>query len=255
MSWHFSRALVAEYLEVSSWDGERSAQWNVTPMHGMCSSPAKTTARSRPSQSGMMYAHSTADLGAAVLTWYLEAFPAKTSALLAAALESPERNRVYGPKWLGSFARWDRATSSWRTPQCSLLAGLDEWSETWPRWGMMRTGACWALPTPALPTREKEFGFWPTPQASDSMRARMRVESFRKVHADSRGGRSYLGRILAHEEGLSQSAAFSEWLMGWPSGWTDCAPLGTDKFREWLHSHAAFFQHPHTMTVAGESNK
>ena len=28
-----------------------------------------------------------------------------------------------------------------------------------------------------------------------------------------------------------------EWLMGWPPGWTDLQPLGTDKFRQWLDSH------------------
>ena len=28
--------------------------------------------------------------------------------------------------------------------------------------------------------------------------------------------------------------AFSEWLMGWPVGWTDLKPLETDKFRKWL---------------------
>jgi hypothetical protein len=28
-----------------------------------------------------------------------------------------------------------------------------------------------------------------------------------------------------------------EWLMGWPIGWTDSKPLGTDRFRLWLNSH------------------
>ena len=28
-----------------------------------------------------------------------------------------------------------------------------------------------------------------------------------------------------------------EWLMGWPIGWTDLKPLGTDKFQQWLRSH------------------
>jgi hypothetical protein len=28
-----------------------------------------------------------------------------------------------------------------------------------------------------------------------------------------------------------------EWLMGWPLGWTDCAPLAMDKFRQWCASH------------------
>jgi hypothetical protein len=28
-----------------------------------------------------------------------------------------------------------------------------------------------------------------------------------------------------------------EWLMGWPLGWTDLKPLGTDKFRSWQQQH------------------
>lgn len=31
-----------------------------------------------------------------------------------------------------------------------------------------------------------------------------------------------------------------EWLMGWPVGWTDSKPLGTDRFRLWLNSHGIF---------------
>jgi len=31
--------------------------------------------------------------------------------------------------------------------------------------------------------------------------------------------------------------ALREWLMGWPIGWTACAPLATDRFRQWFDSH------------------
>ena len=33
-----------------------------------------------------------------------------------------------------------------------------------------------------------------------------------------------------------------EWLMGWPLGWTDCAPLETGRFLEWQHSHSSSFE-------------
>ncbi len=29
-----------------------------------------------------------------------------------------------------------------------------------------------------------------------------------------------------------------EWLMGWPIGWTDFAPLEMDKFQEWQRLHS-----------------
>ncbi len=237
MSWHFSQALVGAYLEGISSAGEQFVQSKETPMPQAFLSPDRMTAFSRLSLYGMTFAPLTADHGEAVLTWFLAASPAKTSVPPAAAPAWKEPVADCGRTWLGSFARWDHVSCSWRTPQCSLLADLDVFSATWPRWGMMRIGVCWALPTPELPTKENEFGFWPTPQASDSMRARMSVSSFKKVHADSRGGRSYLARILAHEEDLSQSAAFTEWLMSWPNGWTAYAALGTDRFRQWQLSH------------------
>lgn len=31
-----------------------------------------------------------------------------------------------------------------------------------------------------------------------------------------------------------------EWLMGWPIGWTDLRPLGTDKFQQWLRAHGGY---------------
>jgi len=68
--------------------------------------------------------------------------------------QAPEKERVSaesalasGLSTLASFARFDHDSSLWRTPQCSLLAGLDLFLETWPRWGLMQNGVCWELPT------------------------------------------------------------------------------------------------------------
>lgn len=72
-----------------------------------------------------------------------------------------------GLKCLGSLARFDLDTSSWKTHQFSLLGGLESFSETWPRWGMMRDGECWELSTPALHTNENESGLWRTPAAHE----------------------------------------------------------------------------------------
>jgi hypothetical protein len=37
--------------------------------------------------------------------------------------------------------------------------------------------------------------------------------------------------------GGSLNPTWVEWLMGWPLGWTDLKQSGTDKFRQWRHSH------------------
>ena len=40
------------------------------------------------------------------------------------------------------------------------------------------------------------------------------------------------------EQGLL-SPMWTEWLLGWPIGWTDLKPLATDKFQQWQLSHGA----------------
>lgn len=92
---------------------------------------------------------------------------AKTSALPEKVLESTGNDPACGLKWQESFAKYDPVTRSWRTRQHSLLGGLDAYSETWPKWGWMRAGACSALPTLARPICGSESGYWPTPTANN----------------------------------------------------------------------------------------
>jgi len=172
MSWHFSQALVAAYSAANSSGGLPSARssGSLTPQAFLCSDRMK--AFSRLSRFGMTCEPLTDDLGAGVLTWCLADSLAKTSAQPARAQESTESAAECGRTWHESFARWDRATLSWRTPQCSLLAGLDEFSETWPRWGMMRDGECSVQSMPVLRTSGTESGLSvPTPIAGDAKSA------------------------------------------------------------------------------------
>jgi hypothetical protein len=67
-----------------------------------------------------------------------------------------------------SFASYDHATASWRTSQLSLLEDLGEWSETWPRAGMTRSGTAYPLPPLAPLTDVTGSGLWPTPRAYSS---------------------------------------------------------------------------------------
>lgn len=142
---------------------------------------------------------------------------------------------ICGLKPSHAFALYDLVSRCWKTSQVSLLTLTpDAFSETWPKAGMMRTGACFRRPSWEHRISGRGYSFWPTPQASDSMRARLSVESFRKVQVDGRGGRSYCGRVLAVEFGLLQTSDFTEWLMGIPTGWTDLEPLAMDKYLLWL---------------------
>lgn len=46
-------------------------------------------------------------------------------------------------------------------------------------------------------------------------------------------------RPLSKVIGGLLAPAFVEWLMGFPRGWTDCAPLATARFRAWQRRHGA----------------
>jgi hypothetical protein len=166
MSWLFSRALVEACSGASSSGGRRCAQLNVMPTPQPFWRADKPMDFSRRSQFGQTCARLTAARGAELLTSFLAASRARTSALRAEAPGSTASAADYGARWPESFARWDRAASLWRTPQCSLLEGLDVYSETWPRWGTMRAGECSAQSMPALLTSGNEFGSLPTPTAT-----------------------------------------------------------------------------------------
>lgn len=163
MSWLFSRALVEAFSEASSLDGEPCAPLSVMPTPHKFWRNDKTMEFSKLSQFGLTCAVLTEDHGAALLTSFLEASRARTSAQPVEAKGSTEPSPDSGLNLHGSLARFDLASSSWKTPQCSLIEGWDEFSETWPAWGSMRNGVSWGRTMPALPIFESGSGSWPTP--------------------------------------------------------------------------------------------
>ena len=273
MSWLFSQALVEEYLGDICSDGEPSAQSNGNHTQQAYCAPDKMTDFSRLSRSGATFAPLTDDLGAGVLTWCLAGSLAKTSAQPAKAQASTESAAECGRTWHESFARWDRATLSWRTAQCSLLEGLDVYSETWPKWGMMRAGECSERLMPMLRTSGTVSGLWPTPRAGNpgsrpngkggkilaeevaiTAGQRMRGQKtwptptcHNAKEFDSPSEAKRHTPSLCHQarggdatQPKHLNPVWVEWLMGWPLGWTDLKPLETDKYPQWRHSHGEF---------------
>lgn len=127
-------------------DGEQYVPSKLRSTREASSCNAKKTGSSTSSRSGMTLEHSTADRGAERSMSSVEVSPVRTSARPEkdSAL-SEEREAVCGESTPGSFARYDRATASWKTHQCSLFGGLESFSGTWPREGMMRHGRCYQL--------------------------------------------------------------------------------------------------------------
>jgi hypothetical protein len=271
MSFIFSRALVEEYSAATSLAGEPSAQLSVMPTPHKFWRNDKTIEHSDHSRFGLTSQLLTECRGEELLTSYLAAFRARTSAELEREQESTASAVVFGPIWLGSFAKYSRDSYSWKTAQCSLLGDSDEFSETWPRWGSMRNGESFLRQIPALPICESASGLLPTPCAIDAGSGRINKSPSpgaaerptlalmaRKnlwptpTAITSSGGtamckwggsgsREKLRGMVSPEElnGLL-NPAWVEWLMGWPIGWTELKPLETAKYHEWLQQHSPF---------------
>ncbi|UUX38849.1 hypothetical protein NTJ56_08615 [Burkholderia contaminans] len=172
MSFIFSRALVEESLRVSCGATDAYAPLNLIPTPRPSSSLDRTTAPFLRSRFGMTFEPLTEDLGAELLTSWLAGFPVKTSAQPELATASTANEADSGPKWLGLFAKYDLSASKWKTAQCSLLGDLDEFSETWPRWGSMLNGECYLRPIQMPLIYGSASGFevmWQTPVADDSI--------------------------------------------------------------------------------------
>ena len=152
------------------------------------------------------------------------------------------KDQECGEKWRGSFVKWDPNSSLWKTHQCSLLGGLEEFLETWPKWGLMRNGECWEQQTLAHHTKGTESGSleikkWPTPGASDAIRGTM--QNWQPIRPSGQPAQYPLNQALRDITGINgrPNPIFVEWLMGFPILWTDLKP--------WVmhRSHSAQPQH------------
>ena len=161
MSWLYSQALVEAYLEDTSWDGEQSAPLNGNLTQLAYCAPDKMTDFSRLSRFGMTFRPLTDIPGEGLSMSSVVAFHVRTLAQQVKAQELTESVAGCGDKWLASFTKYDHDSCSWRTHQCSLLGDLDEFSETWPQWGLMRDGECWEQQTLEQTIRGTESGLSP----------------------------------------------------------------------------------------------
>ena len=260
MSWLYSQALVEVFWEANSLDGEQSVQLSGSNIQQAYCAPDKMMDFSRLSRYGMTYKPLTESRGQELLTLYLAGFHARTSQQQEKAQELMENDQECGQKWLASFVKYDHDSSSWKTHQCSLLGDLDEFSETWPQWGLMRDGECWEQRTLEQTIRGTESGLseqtWPTPDANCgqsgtqpnwtpkrksghsaqyTINQAVRDKMFPTPTAHNAKEGNYPSEqnrntpTLATHAGGKLNPTWVEWLMGWPLGWTDLKPLEMDK--------------------------
>ena len=75
---------------------------------------------------------------------------------------------ICGLKPYNAFALYDHDTHFWKTSQACLLPAIsDEYTETWPKQGIMLDGVCWELTIVEHHTGERDGGLWPTPSATE----------------------------------------------------------------------------------------
>lgn len=258
MSWLYSQALVAEYSRASCSATPPCALSSETEPPQAFSCDARTMDTFNHSRSGMTCGPLTAEHGEALLTWFLEVSRARTSALPAAAMDWTASAAASGEKWRVWFAKWSPTSCEWRTPQCSLLEDSEEFSQTWPRSGLMRDGTCYPLPTVAPTINANASGLLlPTltvcgnynkkcasKKAGDGLATAL-AKMPTLVARDYRSpGRSRLertgskaGEHLPNVVGGPLNPDWCEWFMGFPIGWTASRPLETHKYHEWRQQH------------------
>ena len=190
------------------------------------------------------------------LTLSPEDSPAKIFPTQEKAQGLPENEADYSTKSPASFAKWDQESLCWKTSQRCLLEEWETFSGRWPRSGTMRNGIAyrqrplvprisgtgfsyWPTPTSLSPPKNGyngagnscglvaimdkiKKGFIPTPRATDGTKGSRTAAGAAKEL--ERGKNIDLGVLIG---GGSLNPMWVEWLMGFPSGWTDLEDSAT----------------------------
>ena len=247
MNCHFSQAPEVDCLERICLDGALSDMSNGTTTASASSPHASETESCLPPQSSLTCVSSHSPVQP-TSTEELRTWLQQVSR--ASRFRSEENNSVKqtsetcGPQRQMSFAVFDRDSSCWKTSQASLFLDTSEQSSvTWPRWGLMLDGECWEVTTLEPPSVENESGYLPTPRASVGTHGicwkrakngehRSQIEDYLAWLSLNHGG-----QVI---RGLTVNADFQDWLMVWPTAWTDLKPLEMDRFHVWRLSHTNF---------------
>ena len=229
MSWHYLQGREEASWEGSCSGGAPSALSRLIPTaDGSCSLDSETGC-SPASRSGTISEPLIRPPGKKTSTLSLGDSPARTYPARERGRVLTVSNPGYGMKCSAPFSILDRDSLSWKTSQLSLLAGLDEFSKTWPKYGMMLGGACWELETPEARAGGTESGSWPRPTET------MATSGWGQTLDGNRYSRTVRENVF-HEQtlwGWRPRIELLEWIIGWPNGMTGLGPLETAKILGW----------------------
>ena len=223
----------------------------------LCS--ARMTESLSRSPSGRTLPHSTGDPGLDAWISSLADSPARTSAWPDGARGSRGQNRDSGERWPGLLARFDSATSSWKTLQHSLFEDSEQSLAIFPRCGSMRNGELFPRRKSVRRICVNDSGLWRTLIADDARERKAGAWNSRgepKLSAQvkllptlqARDNHQphkleYIAAKKAQGHGMANlndcvggilSPEWCEIFMGFPLGWTSREPLSETEFYKWL---------------------
>ena len=173
MSYHCSLALVEAFSDQDCLDGEQCAALKSIRTAERSYFDAKKKGSLNRFPSGTTSEHSTATLG--VIRWMSSLEDSHVNPSQPPEKETEKKmSATSGLTVSGRFAKWDPNGRIWRTFQGSLAfegetTGLTtgEYSETWPRAGMMVDGVCYRQPSAERRISGIGSGLWYTPEAKN----------------------------------------------------------------------------------------
>ena len=127
---------------------------------------------------------------------------------------SEDLKAVFGRLIYGLYARYDRDTSSWKTSLRSRLMASGWSLVVFSTRGTMRNGRLFVRWTSATRTRGSAYSSWPTPLASDAVKARFSAQANRRSMARKRknnGGYTGIFQLAADEFEWPAPAASDAW--------------------------------------------
>ena len=217
-----SPALAEGYLPTFYSDTSQSAQSKSMSIASKSFRRGKKTVVFHGFPSLKMSRHSTEDLGAALLTWFLADSRVRTYPLPGLEPELTVIGQDCGVKWHESSVRFDPVSCSWKTAHCLWEEDLPWCSVTLPKWGSMRNGHVFQHPTLVRPINVIASGLWPTPTASNGLDG----------GSNSRAASLKAGQTVPGAGQLNPT--WVEKLMGWPDDWTSLQPTSHVKMCFWL---------------------
>lgn len=125
--------------------------------------------------------------------------------------------------------RVHQSSACWKTSLGLFPSDTSEkFSGTWPKWGSMRNGELFHQPQPVQTMFARGSGYLPTPTAHNSKEGAYPAEYTRNTPT------------LAAVLGGKIAPPRTEWMMGWPIGWSDLKPLETDSLLLWQRAHGKY---------------